>query len=560
MKKTLITILVVIVLVLALGIAGMLGYVWYRDNHVFVEGAAYPIAAEIFDLREDDISFEHYEELKSKLPDVYILWNVPFQNEKYASDTQNLTVSSLTEEDVAILVEYFPYLKNVDASKCDDYPALELLKAQLPQVKVSYTVSLGGDMAFEPDADALVLSVGDYELETMTRNLIHLPYVQSIKLKMPELTLEQVDALRERFPEIEITCTVEIQGQEYDTQTTELDLSWLSSDAVEDTLDKLTMLPGLTHVKLTADDGSNNLTKVDVRKLMEALPQVAFDYSFDFYGEKVSTASEEIVLKNVKIGDEGEEEIRQALDLLINCKRFVLDSCGVSNEVMAKIRDDYREQTKVVWRVKFGKGSSLTDAEIIRAVYDLVDSNCANLVYCEDARYMDIGHNEFLDTCEFVSGMVSLEYVIISGSPIKDLTPFSNCKKLKVLEAAFCEYIYDATPLAQCDSLEMLNISNTHITDLSPLDNLNLTHLCAKMNPSGVSRVSVEEQERFMAQHPDCWATFTGSQPYGPGWRYTEDNKDMLPWYAEISYEFRYDIYPATPNHVGWYTGSRTDK
>lgn len=108
---------------------------------------------------------------------------------------------------------------------------------------------------------------------------------------------------------------------------------------------------------------------------------------------------------------------------------------------MAKLRDEYREQTKVVWRISFGKGTTLTDAQVIRAVYDLVDTNCDNLKYCEDARFMDIGHNEYLKTSEFISGMKSLEYVIVSGSMISDLKPFGNCKNLKVLEAAFCEYI-----------------------------------------------------------------------------------------------------------------------
>ncbi len=554
MKKTLITILVVIVLVLSLGIAGALGFAWYRDNHVFVEGTAYPIAAESFDLREEDISYAHFEELQQKLPDAYILWNVLFQGSRFPSDSQSLTVSQLTQEDVAVLVKYFPYLTTVDAGDCRDYDLLEQLQAQIPNARVTYTVNLGGDMDFEPEAENLILSQGDYTLEAMTENLLYLPQVTTIQLKMPELSLEQVDALREAYPQIAITCTVEIQGQEYDTQTTELDLSYLTSDAVEDTLEKLAMLPGLTHVNLTKDDGSSKLSKEDVKTMMEALPHVVFDYSFDFYGTAVSTADEEIVLKNVKIGDEGEQEIRLALDLLTNCKRFVLDGCGVSNEVMAKIREDYRGRTKVVWRVKFGIGSTLTDAEIIRAVYDLVDTNCANLVYCEDARYMDIGHNEFLDACEFVSGMVSLEYVIISGSPIKDLTPFQNCKNLKVLEAAFCEYITDATPLAQCTSLERLNISYTKIKDLSPLDNLNLVNLCAMYYPK--SRVPQEEQERFAALKPECKMTFVGDQPYGSAWRYDEKN-DPLEWYAHISEIFRYPIFPRTPNHVGWYVDSQ---
>lgn len=68
----------------------------------------------------------------------------------------------------------------------------------------------------------------------------------------------------------------------------------------------------------------------------------------------------------------------------------------------------------------------------------------------------------------------------------------------------------------------------------------------------GKSRVPVEEQERFKALKPDCKMTFVGSQPYGSAWRY-DDNNDPLEWYATIRKVFRYDIFPATPNHVGWY-------
>ena len=207
----------------------------------------------------------------------------------------------------------------------------------------------------------------------------------------------------------------------------------------------------------------------------------------------------------------------------------------------------------MVWRVSYGIGSTLTDAEVIRAVYELVDDNCHNLVYCEDAKYMDIGHNEWLDACDFVSGMKSLEYVIISGAPIKSLEPFRNCKNLKMLEAAFCEYITDVSPLADCPNLQMLNISNTHVTDLTPLDNLPLTHLTVRTNPSGRCRLSQEEQDRVTAQHPKCWISFSGAQPYGVGWRYGEDELQPLDHYKVVRIVFRLAQDPNIPNHVGWY-------
>ncbi|MGN0976744.1 MAG: hypothetical protein ACI4PH_01710 [Faecousia sp.] len=558
MKKVL-CVLLVILLIFALAAAGGYAYAWYRSNHIFVEDAVYPIDAQSLDLRGQEISFDHYNEVRSLLPDCEILWDVPFQGGKYANDTESLTVSGFSDEDMEILLTYFPRLKRLDASGCREYDRLIAFQEQRPQCQVIYQVDLGGK-AFALDTTELTLENGDYDYDTLMENLSYLPQVTTITLRMPEISLDQVEQLKEAYENIAFSCTVELLGQEYDTQTTALDLSALTSDRVAETAEKLAMLPNLETVELMDADGQSALTKEDVKLLTAAAPEAAFHYTFDFYGVTISTDDEEVVLTGQKIGDEGEAEIRAALDLLTNCKRFVLDNCQVSNEVMAQIREDYRDRTKVVWRVYFGKGSSLTDAQLIRVVGDLVDSNCSDLIYCEDVVCIDLGHNEWLTDTSFIAGMVNLEYCIISGAPIKDLTPFANCKKLKFLEIAFCEYLTDATPLAQCESLEMLNISNTHITDLTPLDDLPLTHLCAKVNPVGVSRVPKEEQDRFVAQHPDCWATFTGEQPYGPGWRYDEDGITPLPYYQQIRDWLLYDIYPRTPNHTGWYFDTYADK
>ena len=555
MSKKVVVVLAIIALVLALVVAGAVGFLWYRNTHVFVEGKAYSNREDTLDLREEAMSVAHYDQLHALLPDCDILWNVPFQSGTVSSDSAEISVATLSDEDIEVLAAYFPNLKKVDASGCGDYAMLEKLQERLPDVEVRYTVSLGGK-SFAPDSVELALEPGDYDLDTLNENLQYLPQLTAVTFLRTELSLEQVEQLRMDFPGITFAFTVELLGQEYGEDTTELDLSAMTSEQVAEALKKLPMLPALEKIILTDAEGNSQLPKEDVKTLQEAVPGVVIDYTFDFFGTRLSTAEEEVHIKNVKIGDEGESEVRAALDLLPNCKRFVLENCQISNEVMAKLRDDYRDRTKVVWRVNFGKGSSLTDAQILRAVYDLVDTNCANLTYLEDVRFMDIGHNEFLKESSFISGMKSLEYVIISGSMISDLKPFANCKNLKVLEAAFCEYIYSAEGLESCENLERLNISYTHITDLSPLDNLNLVNLCAMYE--GKSRVPQEEQERFQALKPDCKMTFVGSQPYGSAWRY-DDNNDPLEWYSTIRKVFRYDIFPATPNHVGWYLADELD-
>lgn len=538
-----ITVLLVILVIMVLVLAGTVGMIWYRTTHVFVDGEAYPMNAEFLDLREEEVSLDHYKALQAQLPGCKIIWNVPFQGGAVSSDAKEITVKTLTQEDVEQIVTYLPAVQKVNASECQDYLALKTLAEKRPELEVQYSVNLGG-ASFAPDSEALVLNVGDYNFDTMLENLPYLPQVKSIQFKTPDLSLEQVNQLRETFPEVEIACTVEIMGKEYDTETTQLDLSMMTAKDVPEVAEKLGMLSGLELVELMNKDGESNLTKEDVKALMEAAPETNFHYVFDFYGVKISTTDEEVVVKNKRIKDEGEAEVRLALDLMQNCKRFVLDNCHISNEVMAKIREDYRDKTKVVWRIYFGEGTSMTDAEILRSTYNVTDDNSHDLIYCEDVRYMDLGHNEFLDYVPFVEGMPKLEVVIVSGAPIKDLSPFANCKDLRILEIANCLYIPDLKPLAACEKLEMLNISYTRLTDLSPIDKLPLTHLMAVHN-----KIPDEEEERYAKEHPDTLSIFQGDQPYGTGWRYDEDNKP-LPWYADIKEVFRY---PKAPNNVGWY-------
>lgn len=558
MKKVLITLLVIL-LIIVLALAGGCGIMWYRNNHIFIQGDAYPLTATALDLRDKELTVQEFDQIQAQLPQCRITWNVPFQGHSYSSDTTHLTITEITQADLDFLSTYFPMLTALDASGCAEYSLLEDFQAANPKCQVTYQVNVGSK-SFAPDTADLTLEEGDYDYLLLTENLPHLPKVQSITLKKTELTLEQIDALKEAYPEITIHCTVEILGSEYDMETTELNLSALTSQDAAAVAGKLAMLPALESVELMKADGTSELTTADVKALMEAAPEIVFHYTFDFFGTTISTADEEVEIKNQNIGDENEEQVRLALDLLTNCKRFILDNCKLSNEVMAQIRDDYRERTKVVWRVWFGKGSSLTDAELIRAVGDLFDSNCKDLYYCEDVVAIDVGHDDYLTDTSFIGGMVNLEYCIISGSSIKDLTPFANCKKLKFLEIAFCGYIEDLTPLAQCESLEMLNISDTKVTDLSPLDDLPITHLCAKRNATGVSRISAEEQARFQEKHPDCWSTYEGTQPYGPGWRYEEDNVTFLPYYQQIREWFLYDIHPREPNHMGYYLDTYEDK
>ena len=271
--------------------------------------------------------------------------------------------------------------------------------------------------------------------------------------------------------------------------------------------------------------------------LNEAAPEVVFHYTFQLFGKTISTTDETVTFTNDRnIQDAQEKEIRLALDIMENCSKFTLDNCRVSNEVCAQIREDYRAKTKFVWRVFFGDGGScLTDREMIRAVYGVTDKNSVALKYCEDAKYMDLGHNEAMFNVDFVAYMPKLEAIIVSGAPIKTLEPFAKCESLQFLEMAYCGYINDLSPLKSCTNLKMLNLSYTPVTDLSPID-----ERAMEMMRCTHSSVSEEEFNRFKEAHPECWSTNTGSDPYDVGWRRDTEGKSTA-YYEKLRQVFDYD-------------------
>ena len=517
MKKAIVIILIVVLLA-ALGVAGFMGYrYWYEQTHIFIEDAVYEKDATYIDLRGTGVSMDHYFQLKAILPNCAIDWDVPFQGKPTDCNTTHLTLTSLAEEDLEMLV-YFPKLTAVDATACEDQTVLELLKAAYPELNVTYFVDLGG-IVYPPDTKELTLDEGTYDYETLMQNLVHLPELSSLTFPNTTLTLAQLDEIKLMYPGIRLSYTVSFRGQEMDPAITEMNLSDLTPEEVEQVAKELAFFPQLQTVELMDDNGRSALSLTDVQKLQEAAPTATFHYTFFFYNKKLSTTDTTVEYINTRMRNSDEEQIRQILDVMDSCEKFTFNNCHISNEIMASIREDYRDRTKIVWRIFFGNGGScLTDREVIKMVYGLNNNNASALQYCEDAKFIDFGHNEALTDISFVAHMPKLEAIILSGSPIRDLTPFEGNTSLYFLEIAYCGYITDLTPLAGCTNLGMLNFSYSGVTDLTPIDGLPLTNVTFVKTP-----VSDEEILRYTELHPECWVVTDGPQPYGKGWRYDEE-------------------------------------
>ena len=451
---------------------------------------------------------------------------------------------ALVAEDAAALEQLDVYvnLQTLDLRGSDCYDAIENYIKTHPQVKVSYNVQLG-DTRYSPDVQTLKLENGKFELEELLAVMKHLPKLTNLELPKTTLSADQLQSIADSYPALNVTYTVELLGEEMTPDLTELDLSALMPEEIdENLLEKLRLLPALTRIQLMDESGNSNLAPVDVKRLMDFVPGVAMDYSFQLFGQTVTTADERVEFIEVPIGNEGIPEIRAALDILTNCTYFLMDDCGVDNEVMAQLRDDYPD-TKVVWRVYWGtRYTDLTDVEVVVGNGKMNSKNIQTLKYCTDVMYLDIGHSGEVGDIDFVRYMPRLKVCIIMESCVSDLSPLANCPDLEWIEIVCCYHITDISPLANCTKLKGLNMSQAYgIKDISPLFGLqNMERLF--LGRSSVKKAQYEEACKAL---PNCWVSRNWYDAcgeyrnYSIGWR-LNSNGTRAQWYAEIREIFRY--------------------
>ena len=262
-KKALLPIILCIVLIAAL----VFGLNWYRNTYITINDTVY--AREIteldlsgspspeleklselsglqqLNLRDTGISIEEYEAVRAALPDCEILWSVPFQGSFLPDDTEEITLTSLTDADVAVLAAYLPGLSRVQAEGCTDYDQLMLLRAAFPQADVSYSVSVNG-RSWPMDTAEMVLT--DADAEELSAALPYLPGLKAVTLEGQLPPAEALIALRQAYPGIRFYWQISLFGQTADVDTTELDLSGILMDSTRELEAAVAYLPSLERV------------------------------------------------------------------------------------------------------------------------------------------------------------------------------------------------------------------------------------------------------------------------------------------------------------------------
>lgn len=204
------------------------------------------------DLRETGITAGQYDSVKSWFADTEILWDIPFQGEFYPMDTEELTISALTEADIEAL-SYFPELKRISAEDCPDYVQLHNLRMERQDLSLRYRIPACGE-AYSYDTAHLVLPGAD--VAALAEVLPYFTGLKSLELTAPLAPAQQVLELAETVPQVDVSWNLMLGGIPVDRTTETLDLTGIPM-TVEEMDAVLPYLSSLTYVDMT-DCGISN--------------------------------------------------------------------------------------------------------------------------------------------------------------------------------------------------------------------------------------------------------------------------------------------------------------
>lgn len=458
---------------------------------------------------------------------------------KYSVNTTELS-AVISARDVAML-DYFPNLVSADFSGSSCYDEIAAWAQANPQVDVRYSVPLPDGSAVDNKTQSLDLTwLESKDVDATAAALEKLGNVKSIKLGAvggDSLELGALATLRAAAPEADFEFNVEVMGKQLSAETESIDLSGLTHAEVADVSAVLSCMPNLKSIELGSQSSGSDLEWADIALLKASRPEAKFSYSFNLYGQELTLDSEKLDFRGTELADGG-KILYSVLPCMNNCTYLDLDTTGLSNEACADLRDLFPD-IEVVWRVWFAENYSVrTDVERILASKPSVGGmiyDASMLQYCTKVKYLDLGHNDDLADFSFMASMPDLEVVIVSMTAISDLSPLKNCTKLDYLELTSCPQLSDLSGLEGITSIKHMNIAGTPgITDISPLySNTAMERLWIGRN----TPIPAEQVAEMKAAAPGCNVNTTTEDPHGESWRYSGYDPDIPLYYWVDRYE-----------------------
>lgn len=220
------------------------------------------------------------------------------------------------------------------------------------------------------------------------------------------------------------------------------------------------------------------------------------------------------------------DAFRESLSQLYNLTYIDMCDCGVPDEEMGRLREDF-PNIKFVWRITMAYWSIRTDAVAFSTLkdgtitYRLTNDDIQPLKYCTDMVALDLGHNKVTDI-SFLQYMPELKILILvddwkgetAEHYISDLSMLKYCPKLMYLEF-FVGDVSDLSFLEYTPNMVDLNVSYNPITDVSYLLNL------PKIERLYIEHTGLTDADYNLLKetYPDAYIVYYGEGSVDQGWR-----------------------------------------
>ena len=444
------------------------------------------------------------------------------------------------------------------------------LQQRLPGCRIAWDVPLSGGGVDQSSSKITISTLTERDVEL-------LDYLTELQVVQAEgcTDYEQLLALRQRRPEVQVRYSVRLGEERYAQSVTRVDVKNVTAE-------EITLLASLPELKSVVCSGGE---EADVAALQEYCREHGLSFGVNIGGKAVSQsvknltvrkateeeltllrflpelevlrlkepeASAESLLKlrqaradlkltwekevcGVKIFSEDVEvdlsgaefdaldQIQEAMAWFPDVETVFLGKQEISNDSLAAYREQVREDYKVVWTVQLGKKlTARTDDTTFmptrERVYYFNDDEAYNLRYCEDMVCIDIGHMS-ISKLDFLEFMPDLEFLILAHTQVQYIEPIKYCQKLKFLELDWSP-VRDYSPLLECKALEDLNIGNTY-ADSAPIEKMTWLKNLWMVGCSSGARYRVSQALA------DTKVMVTGAATVANGWRNLENYYEM---------------------------------
>lgn len=400
---------------------------------------------------------------------------------------------------------------------------------------------------YEPDTAGFVDVGGtDYELGT-TEFVVTDPEFQDFGQlnKLPELKLLDLTGLDltpagfERIAaaltvEAEILWNVPFGAALLPSDATRLDIT---PDTPADALALTSYFPRLESVRADYPLGEPLIAMAaDLRER----PDVRFTCRTKVYDLDIDSSTETLVLNEMPI--EELDSLRLALRALPGITRVEMKECGISNEEMGALRDEFPD-IKFVWNIHVYHYTVPTDALSYSTLvgdptYCYADQEFNSIFrYCTDLVALDLGHHSITDLSEIVH-LQKLKYLILYENMITDISPLAELPELNFIELGE-NMVTDLTPLSRLEHLEDLNLNINYY-----LENVRSLADCRSLKRLYIGNCGISAADAAYLQEnlpEDCYFTCTAPRGVNNTWRDSDKTDAIRTAFTNWRYVTGYD-------------------